>query len=236
VFSYDGEGEYSVTIEPGDDNRHNRRSDCEGQDEHEPNDDMRSATSIGDLTIDGYACNEEDWFVLEGQEGNYATITLTHESGCDIDLEIFSDDTSVGSLTGTSESDSGTFEIPGMCYIRVYPYDGEGAYTISIEPEGGERHHGRTADCEGPDEVEPNDTRDDADSINANEIIRGYACENEEDWFVIEGWGRHTSTLTFNYDHSEGDLEASFGSDADGNMYITVYATRGEGEYTIEIE
>jgi hypothetical protein len=236
VYAYDGEGEYKVAIEPGE-GRHRRGSDCEGPDEREPNDDMRSATSIGGLTIDGYACSDdEDWFVLEGQEGDYATITLTHESGCDIDLEVFSDDTSVGSLTGTSESDSGTFEIPGMGYIRVYPYDGEGAYTIEIEPQRGERHHERPADCEGPDEVEPNDTMDEAVSINANEIIRGYACENDEDWFVIEGWVGDTSTLTIHRDEREGgEIEALF-FDADGKMYIKVFAVRGEGQYSIELE
>jgi hypothetical protein len=136
VFAYEGEGDYTIDIESETTNNHGSNADCEGPDEVEPNDDENAADSIDNLTIDGYACSDDvDWFVLEGQEGRNPYITLSYdEDECDIDLEVYSDDEFIGSLTSTSSPDEDEFRIPGECWIKVYCYDGEGDYTIDIEP------------------------------------------------------------------------------------------------------
>jgi hypothetical protein len=86
--------------------------------------------------IEGYACEGDgDWFRLEGQEGTRPEITLYYDDHeCDIDLEIYSDDEYVGGLSSTSSPDSDDFRVPGVCYIYVTAFDGEGWYEIEINP------------------------------------------------------------------------------------------------------
>jgi hypothetical protein len=136
VWWWSGEGEYSIEIEPDEDDVEPLDDDCEGPDELEPNDDEDLADSIDSLFIEGYACeDDDDWFVLEGQEGRNPEITLRYdEDECDIDLEIYSDDEWVGSLSNVDSPDSDDFRVPDVCYIHVYAYEGEGWYEIEIEP------------------------------------------------------------------------------------------------------
>ena len=133
VYAYDGHGEYTIDIEPG---NTSSNTECQGDDEVESNDTKDLADSIDGDTIDGYACeSDNDWFVLTGQEGTNPTITLEYDDhNCDIDLDVYSDDTLVGSLTGTDSPDEDTFRVRGTCYLHVYAYDGEGDYTITITP------------------------------------------------------------------------------------------------------
>ncbi|MCX6644933.1 MAG: hypothetical protein NTY09_01030, partial [bacterium] len=95
----------------------------EGPDENESNDTMNTADSIDGLTIDGEIGrqgDQDDWFVLQGQEGYNPTFTLTYNvDDCDVDMEVYSDDEVIGSLTSTGSPDSGEFEVPGTCYLHV---------------------------------------------------------------------------------------------------------------------
>ena len=227
----------------------------EGPDEDEPNNTRGHATSIDGLTIDGEVGrgdDDVDWYKLEGQEGYNPTITLTYDdSRCDIDLDVYNDRDLVASLTGTDSPDEDEFDIPGTCYLKVYAYDGHGEYTIDIEPgEDG----GGDEECQGPDEVESNDTQDLADVIDGM-TIEGYACEDDVDWFKIEGLETHRPTFTLTFDDEEcdvdldvyaddelvGSLTGTSSPDSDefrvrGDCYLKVYAYDGEGDYTIEIE
>jgi hypothetical protein len=228
----------------------------EGPDEQEPNDTMQQADSIDGFTIDGEVgrrTDQEDWYKLEGQEGTNPTITLTYDADeCDIDLDVYSDDELVGSLTGTEDEDSDEFDVPGTCYLHVYAYDGHGEYTIDIEA-GDNGGNGHGEECQGPDEVESNDTQDLADTIDGMQI-EGYACEDDDDWFMLNGQeGRHPEfTLTYDTDECDidmdvysddelvGSLTGTDSPDSDrfrvpGTCYLRVYAYDGEGDYTIEI-
>jgi len=257
VYVYEGRGEYTIEIEPGDRDRgrdrdpgHRRPGQCEGPDEVEPNDGRRDADSIDALTIEGYACeDEDDWFVLEGQEGYRPLITISYdEDECDIDVDVYSDHDEAGSLTGTSSPDSGEFDMPGECYLRVYAFEGEGDYTIEIERQEGDE------ECQGPDEVESNDTRAIADSIE-DLTFEGYACEGEDDWFVLQGQEGTRPEITLRYDEDECDidLEVYSGEELIGSLtdadspdrdtfripdvcYIHVWAYEDEGSYEVEIE
>ena len=124
-----------------------------------------------------------------------------------------------------------------------------GDYEIEIEPGGGVDD-----DCEGPDEIEPNDEVDLADWIDGY-IIEGYACEGDDDWYVLDGQEGVNPEITLRYDEDECDidLEVYSGDEYVGSLidtespdrddfrvpdvcYILVYAFDGEGEYEIEIE
>jgi len=263
VYTFDGHGDYTIEIEAGgryrdrdrdrDPGRRNRG--CEGPDEYESNDSRREADLIDGYEFEGYACEgDDDWFALDGQEGYYPYITVYYDDyDCDIDVEVYSDRDLVGTLSSTGSPDGDEFDIPGDCYIHVYAYDGEGEYTIEIEPEDG-GHHGRNnTDCEGPDEWEPNDDMDLADSIGGY-MIEGYACEGDDDWFVLEGQQGRRPEIILWYDDDECDIDLEIYSDYDlvgsltsvsspdsddfrvpGTCYIHVYSYDGEGDYTVEI-
>lgn len=109
----------------------------EGDDEVEPNDTMDLADPVDGYIINGHMDEDdvEDWFVLDGQEGYEPTFTIYFdEDECEIDFEIYSDDELVESVIGYGTEESITCEVPGDCYIHVYYWDGEGEYTIEIDP------------------------------------------------------------------------------------------------------
>jgi hypothetical protein len=227
----------------------------EGPDENESNDTMRTADSIDGFTIDGEVGrhnDDEDWYVLEGQEGTNPYFTLTFDDDeCDIDMDVYSDEDLVGSLTGTTSPDSDSFDVPGTCYLRVYSYDGHGEYSIDIEA-GSSDTYGD--ECGGDDEVEPNGEVDLADTISGD-TIEGYACDGDEDWFYVESVDGTRPEITLRYDDGEcdidldvydddelvGSLTSTDSPDSDefrvrGDLYIRVYSYDGEGDYTVEID
>jgi hypothetical protein len=224
----------------------------EGPDENEPNDTMAQADSIDGLTIEGKIDerDHDDWYVLEGQEGTNPTFTLTFdEDNLEIDWEIYSGEEVVATMSDWGSPESTTVEVPSTCYIHVWWWSGSGDYTIDIEPADT-----TSTDCAGEDEVESNDTKDLADSISGLEI-NGYACENDDDWYVLEGQegANPTFTMTFDEDTLEIDWEIYSGdevvasaldwgspdelsAEVPGTCYIHVWWYSGEGEYKIEIE
>ncbi len=266
VYVFDGRGEYEIEIEPGrgrsdrDDRR--RDDDCEGPDEWEPNDDFEDADYIDSLYIEGYACRDDkDWYVLEGQEGFNPTITIYYDDDeCDIDVTVWSDDDVVGSLSSVSSPDSAEFDVPGECWLEVDGYSGEGWYEIEIEPGRGRRDSRRhDRDCEGPDEIEPNDDYEDADYIEDVDRdgtdIEGYACEDDVDWYLIDGSEGRRPYITIYYDDDDCDIDVTVWDDDEivgslsavsspdgdsfrvsGDCWLEVTAYSGEGWYEIEID
>src|SRR3990172_8946081 len=85
----------------------------EGPDEFESNDTKEKANSIsGDEILGevGGRTDSDDWFVLEGQEGSFPEITLWYDADrCDVDMDVWSDDELVGSLTDTASPDRSRF-------------------------------------------------------------------------------------------------------------------------------
>jgi len=141
VFSWTGAGEYSVTIEPQDQELKNTGScavpvPCQGYSENEPNDEKDLADLITGLEIMGHACEgEDDWYVLGGQEGSGPWFELSYDPTCDIDLEIWDNDELVGSLVEFQSSDRDQFNVEGTCYLRVWGHDSGGDYRITITPD-----------------------------------------------------------------------------------------------------
>ncbi len=129
VYSSSGHGDYTIDIKPQVD---------QGQSEVEPNDTVDLADAIEGYEIYGYACpGDDDWYMLDGSEGENPTISLDYDlKTCDIDLEVYSDEEMAGELTATEPPDSDDFKVPGTCYIHVWAFDGEGYYTVIVEPSG----------------------------------------------------------------------------------------------------
>jgi hypothetical protein len=222
----------------------------EGDDEVESNNTKALADSIDGLTINGHMDEDDgdDWFVLEGQEGVQPVFTIIFDADeVEVDFEVYSDDEVVGSAVDWGSGETLECHVPGTCYIHVWWWEGEGDYTIRINP--------KSERCAGADEVEPNDEKDLADEVEELEI-HGYICENDHDWFVLTGQEGYNPTFTIYFD-DEDDLEIDFeiysgdelvdgaydwGSEdsvtceVPGTCYVHVYYWSGEGEYTIEIE
>jgi len=258
VWAHSNQGEYTIEIHT--DGGYDGDYDfgpCEGLDEIESNDTRDLADFIEYTEFEGYVCDgDSDWFVLDGQEGFVPNFTLYYDDDyVDVDMDIYSDNDLVGSLTGTSGEDSGIFEVPGTCYLNVYSYDGEGWYMVTIdEKDGGGTYRPPVSnDCEGDDEFESNDSRDLADSIDGY-MIDGYACNEDVDWFRLEGQEGTSPTIILYYDSRDidVDMEIYSGYDIAGSLtsssdpdegtfnvpdtcYLKVYSYDGDGYYSIEI-
>jgi hypothetical protein len=229
-----------------------------GPSEDESNNTISLADSIAGSTIQGEVGlrnDKEDWFILEGQEGTYPKIILTYDPAKgDIDLEIYSDGALVGTLEGIESPDSGSFMVMGQCAFHVYAAKGRGKYTIDIEYGDSSAISDTGTPCQGPDEVEPNDTYDIADEIADNDI-EGYVCPSDEDWFLLDGQEGVVPTFYLDYDPAIGDVDMEIYSDGllvgvikgtagnesaifhvPGQVYLRVLAFDGEGSYKITID
>jgi len=222
----------------------------EGPDEVESNNSMNTADSIDGFIIEGNMDEDDgvDWFVLNGQEGTNPTFTVYFDAeDLEIDFAIYSGDEQVAQALEWGTGDTITCEVPSTCYIKVWWWDGDGDYTIAINP--------KASECEGPNEIEPNDDADNADYIESALEINGYMCEDDDDWFQLGGQEgtNPTFTIVFDDDECEMDFEvlsddevvgtaSGYGTDESitcrvpGTCYVHVYHWTGEGEYTIEIE
>lgn len=230
----------------------------EGRDEVEPNDTMALADAIDSNYIRGHMDEDdnEDWYYLDGQEGYHPTFTIYFDDDeLEIDWAIWSDDELIESAIDWGTDESITCYVPGECFIQVWWWSGEGDYEIEIEPEeDAERWH-EYEECQGEDEFEPNDEEDLADLIEDALEIKGYMCEDDEDWFVLAGQEGFEPTFTIFFDEDECEIDFWVYSDNElvgeavgwgtgdsitvevpGECFIYVYYWDGEGEYTIEIE
>lgn len=217
--------------------------------EVEPNDSVELADSVSALTINGTIGSDEDvdWFVLVGQEGYQPTFSIIHDDANDFDFEIYSDGESVGAAVGIDSGDSLSCSVPGRCHVKVWSSTGTGAYSIQIAPKGnsssGDTH-----------EIEPNDTKNLADSV-ADMAIRGeIANPGDIDWFVLEGQEGTNPTFAITHDGAN-DFDFEVYSDDDsvgraigvesgdsiacevpGRCFVKVWSCNGTGAYQISIE
>jgi hypothetical protein len=124
---YSGQGSYTITL--GD------AASCEGLDEQEPNDTIDQADDAWWDSIEGNACvDDSDWYVLDGQEGNHPTFTLSFDDeNLEVDWQIFNNDQSISLNTNYGSPESVTVDVPGTCYIHVWQFSGEGPYSIGIQ-------------------------------------------------------------------------------------------------------
>ena len=186
----------------------------QGPDEWESNDTRRNANPIDGFEIRGEIGDrhgEDDWFYLEGQEGDYPSFLfdpypsarggIAYEIYDDYDL-VWQSHSRFGHFGPSREYGSRlSFRIEATCYIHVNCSGERTEYMIDIAP----------GSCSGPDESEPNGRRQDADSITELEI-EGFICDDEEDWFVLEGEQGSHMTFTIN---SEADCNLNIYDDSD---------------------
>ena len=229
--------------------------------EREPNNTKNLADGVAGYTIYGRISTSKDvdWFVLNGQEGTNPTMTIRHASGIDIDFEVFSGDSSVGTCSGTSPTDSRTFNVPGKCYVKVWGFRGTGSYTITINPSGGAVDNGGNdggydgGGYSGSDERESNNTKELADGINDLEINGAIGGSGDVDWFVLNGQEGSNPTFTIYHDSSiDVDFEVYSGDTSvgtcsgtqsgdsrtfqvPGRCFVRVWGFRGTGAYRIVI-
>ncbi|HON77725.1 MAG TPA: hypothetical protein PK544_04485, partial [Spirochaetota bacterium] len=236
VWSKKGAGRYGVKITPG--SRGDDGAELENNDVREMANPVRSRTITGALRGD----DRTDWFVLGGQEGRRPTFTLTHDAGSNFDLEVYSDETRVGSATGTGSPDVITCSVPGRCHLKVWRVRGEGNYSIDINPRGGT-----------DTEREPNNDRSSA-TLARGIVLKGTLAENDtEDWFELGGQEGRNPTFTITHGAgSNFDFEVFSGNDlagraigtgatdslrcfVPGRCYVRIWRVSGSGDYTITI-
>lgn len=225
--------------------------------EREPNNTKSLADGVSGMTIYGRIATSKDidWFYLNGQEGASPTLTIRHAAGIDIDFEVFSGDQSVGTCSGTSPTDSRTFNVPGKCFIKVWGFRGTGSYTITINPSGGVVDGGNDGGYTsgGSDERESNNTKELADGVADLEINGSIGGSGDIDWFYLNGQEGANPTFTIYHDAgNDFDFEVYSGdtsvgtcsgtSSGDsrsfqvpGKCYVRVWGFRGTGEYRIVI-
>lgn len=241
IWSCDGTGAYSLQIAP-------RGNSASGNThEAEPNDTKDLADSVSDMTICGEIAHEGDvdWFALEGQEGYHPSFAITHDEANDFDFEIYSNEESVGMAVGVSSGDSIDCDVPGRCFVKVWGCNGTGAYSIAITPR---------EDESASDEVEPNDTKNLADSIDDMTISGDISHGGDVDWFVLQGQEGCNPTFTITHDdandfdfevYNEDDsvgsaigIESGDGIQCEvpGRCFVRVWSSTGTGAYQITIE
>jgi hypothetical protein len=236
VWSKKGSGHYRMKITPA--------SRYDGGAELENNDVREMANPVGARTITGTLRGDDttDWFVLGGQEGQRPTFTITHDAGSNFDFEVYSDETRVGSATGTGSPDVITCSVPGRCHVKVWRVSGEGAYSLDVNPRGG-------TDMER----EPNNDRSSA-TLARGIVLKGTLDGNDtEDWFELGGQEGRNPTFTIT--HGTGcnfDFEVFSGNDlagraigtgasdslrcfVPGRCYVRIWRVSGSGDYTLSI-
>ncbi len=120
-----------------------------------------------------------DWFELNGQEGMRPTLSLTHDSGNDFSLEVYSDTLFSGKAAGSGGRKSVTCNVPGRCFVKVARVSGAGDYKVEINAN-------RTMTDDGA-EMENNNVRALANRTRGTTLSGNLDGNDREDWFVLEG-------------------------------------------------
>jgi hypothetical protein len=109
-------------------------SEIEPNDEPDLSDYISGYTINGDLGYDG---DMDDWFTLEGQEGNYTTYTMDFDPDqLTLDWEIYDGDTMIASSLDLDISSTENLYCvtSGEVSIHVWVWEGEGRYVVTISP------------------------------------------------------------------------------------------------------
>lgn len=132
VWRVSGSGSYTILIARGQPGPMPAESQSNTGAETEPNNSRATANKTNLRLIQGSLNqgDQEDWFILGGQQGSNPTFTITHDAGCDFDFDVYDNDTLVASATGTNPQDSISCRVQGKCFIRVYRVAGNGNYQI----------------------------------------------------------------------------------------------------------
>ncbi len=147
----------------------------QGPSEREPNNSMASADLVSSLVLGGRVNGNdaEDWFLLGGQEGTYASFTLVRGDESDMVMEVYNNGSMVAS-TGGAGNDSLICSIPGRCHVRVRCLRGGGEYAVYINPGG-------------PVDREPNDSAGMSSEVSGMVIAGSLEGAGDVDWYALKG-------------------------------------------------
>lgn len=237
--------------------------------EFEPNNTAETAMILEKQVVSGDVGIEldEDWYVLSIDPGEYL-VSLNVDTVADgVGMEILSLTEATLYSEDTTTQDSVTLSLTGREFIHLWGIDGPSYYMLVIRPSANENWSyddiiGTSLDfvewlwvnqCQGPDEIEPNDDLSIGTPIDGNEII-GYACPGEFDYFKLSSPEPVESIITLNYEDWRCDIDLDFYNDIGDmiflgdstspdmgvvtltdNSYILVYASTYEGPYRITI-
>lgn len=183
------------------------------EDPLEPDDGPTQATELAeDVRLDAALCaGSSDWFRLgfleRESDGDRLVVSVEH-AGAEEDVTVRLFDGGVIATRGRSQ--------PSGSLVDYALPPGERLYTVELEP-GPEAAAGYTISWHlvGPepcdeDELEPNDTREDATRLEAGETIAGQTCDESPDFFVLTGdapeVGQRVRAVV-RFAHDEGDID-----------------------------
>lgn len=247
IWNYQGSGDFTIEANAP-------KVASSFGDDREPNNDKSQATLIRrSMSFRGSIANQGDvdWYRLGGQEGTNPTITLRHAEGKDFDMEVYSGDQKVGTALGTQSTDSVTCRIPSTGYLKIYSHRGEGEYTIDISKES--RMQVSTSAGTSGQDVEPNDSKEQASRTSSMEIAGVLSSAGDVDWYLLTG--QEGVNPTFSLNHEPGrdlDMQVYSGDNLVGSAigvsspdviscrvpgtgYLRVYSSSGYGPYRIVI-
>lgn len=123
VWNYQGSGPYTLTIE-------------KEAPKTIPPQGAQVKTEYG-MFLSGYiptTSKTEQWFKLNGQQGQSPTFQIFHGNNADFDFEVYSNNDKVCSATGSSSGDQVKCNnIKGQCHVKVWNHNGSGSFTINIK-------------------------------------------------------------------------------------------------------
>jgi hypothetical protein len=218
--------------------------------EKEPNDTKNQANLIAQgLFIEGTldAKDTADWFEIAGQEGVSPAFTITHATGNNFDLEVYSDETLTCKGISESPQESVQCKVPGRCFVKIFRIAGSGSYSVQITPLV------RVSNDEGR-EKEPNNTRETATLTKSMNLLGNIDGNADIDWFELEGQEgtlpsftmSHSSKVDFNFEiYSDSTLAcAAMGKDTPekitcsvpGRCFVKIWSVNGDGSYVIRVD
>jgi hypothetical protein len=224
---------------------------CEGggpeeciNDEYELNDTYDESAYISSSPIFATICAADiDYFDIDVDVDSEIEIILDQfdQDTADLDLELL-DATGerIAGSAGTSGTERVTHCLAGgeFAVIRVYAYhlDDQSDYRLRIETDDG--------DCCIDDIDEPDDTFEDAWSVELDGSFEGTICPGNEDWvwFDVNEPSHLTATIIFTHSEADLDLElydpearrvsSSLGASDDETIEIDLSVT---GDYSLRI-
>lgn len=244
VFVEEGSGQYTITV-----------SRTGGFDPDE-NNDLGNATQIqlGDTINDmlDEITDRNDWFKVNLTEGDIIRIHLAGPPGADFDMAVYDESVDLidsGEETGLEEEITFPVFQTNEYYIRVYSYDGSGAYTLSVTKTGS-----FTPDdddnWENATEMSANDTV--SSGLNANEydfedwwtlvlqagdIIEINLSLESENYFELTLYDYNQDIVAREYEYRTGDyMEIEAGILLTGDHYIRCRTSHDSIDYTMRVE
>lgn len=92
--------------------------------------------TVNGLSFNGYMTGpgDTDWLTLGGQEGVNPTVCLSHAPGVDFDFAVYNDGNIACQNDGVETRTCCQARTPGRVQVKVWSHQGNGNYTVTIQP------------------------------------------------------------------------------------------------------